>query len=87
MIRKITLVLLSLGFVLGGVAFVLNELNLATGSGDQDHIYAALFGGGLLGFIGVVLFIAGFRKREDDGDRYWAVGGSTLADDSEDYRD
>ncbi|WP_422032151.1 hypothetical protein [Roseovarius sp.] len=88
MIRKITLLLLSLGFVLGGVAFVLNELNLATGSSNQDHIYIALFGGGLLGFVGVVLFFAGVRKPDDDeGDRYWAVGGSTLAEDPEDYRD
>ena len=62
MIRKITLLLLSLGFVLGGVVFALNELNLATGSSNQDHIYIALFGGGLLGFVGVVLFFAGIRK-------------------------
>ncbi|KZY33306.1 hypothetical protein A3731_03455 [Roseovarius sp. HI0049] len=87
MIRKITLLLLSLGFVLGGVAFALNEMNLATGSGDQNHIYAALFGGGLLGFVGVVLFIAGFRKRDDEGEGYWAIGGSTLADDPDEYRD
>ncbi|MDM8166198.1 hypothetical protein [Roseovarius sp.] len=87
MIRKITLLLLSLGFVLGGVVFALNELNLATGSSNQDHIYIALFGGGLLGFVGVVLFFAGIRKPDDEADRYYAVGGSTLAEDPEDYRD
>lgn len=49
MIRKLILLLLSLGFIAGGIAFALTEMNLASSTADHNHIYAALFGGGLLG--------------------------------------
>ncbi|MEQ8895960.1 MAG: hypothetical protein RID23_02635 [Roseovarius sp.] len=89
MVRKITHLLLSLGFVLGGVAFALNEMNLATSSGDHDHIYAALFGGGLLGFVGVVLFFRAFRKPgpvepETPAAGLLAMGMTTVPDDGRD---
>ncbi|KRS17657.1 hypothetical protein [Roseovarius indicus] len=89
MIRKLILLLLSLGFIAGGIAFALTEMNLASSTADQNHIYAALFGGGLLGFAGVVLFILAFRKpkpAEPEGAAagILAMGMSTVPDDGGD---
>lgn len=93
MIRKLILLLLSLGFIAGGVAFALTEMNLASTTSDQNHIYAALFGGGLLGFVGVLLFILAFRKPKPTDPEaaaagVLAMGMTTLADDAgDDYSD
>lgn len=64
MIRKFVLLLLSLGFLVAGAVFTLGELNLAYRTGDHDHVYAAFFGGGLWGFVGLVLLIRLFTKRK-----------------------
>lgn len=66
MVRKLILLVLSLSFVAGGMYFAFGEMDLASRTTDQNHIYAALFGGGLLGFIGVVLFLLAFRKPKPD---------------------
>lgn len=64
MIRNFVLLLLSLGFLAAGAVYTLGELNLAASTGDHDHVYAAFFGGGLLGFVGLVLLILVFSKRK-----------------------
>jgi len=89
MIRKIILLLLSLGFFAAGAVFALGELNLAAKTGDQDHVYAALFGGGLFTFVGLMLLFLVFRKRkpanpEAAAATVWAVGMTTAMDDGGD---
>lgn len=64
MARRIILFLLSLVFFAGGGIFALSELDLATATGDHHHVYAALFGGGLLGLAGALLLLLTFRKRK-----------------------
>lgn len=93
MIRKLILLLLSLGFFAGALVFAAGQMNLATRTGDHDHVYAALFGGGCLGFVGLILMILVFKKRkpaepEAAAAAIWAVGMTTLADDAgDDYSD
>jgi len=81
MLRKIILLALSLGFLAGGAAFTLSEWNLAAATGEHDHIYAALFGGALLGFVGLMLLFRVFRKPGTDAPGAWAVGMTTLGKD------
>ena len=93
MIRKIILVLLALGFLAFGAIFAIGEMNVASKTGDTDHIYAALFGGGLFGLIGLILLIVSFKKRapsdpEAAAATVWAVGmGSAMGDDGFDDGD
>ena len=88
MFRKTILVLLALCFIGSAVVFALGEMNLADKTGDMDHVYAALFGGGLLGFVGILLLVLTFRKppKPDPasaGATVWAVGMATAMDDTD----
>ena len=62
MIRKVILVLLALGFMAFGAIFAIGEMNLASKTGGTEHIYAALFGGSLLGIVGLMLLAVSVRK-------------------------
>ena len=86
MIRRTILLLLSLGFFATGAVFAWGEFNLAAKTGDQDHVYAALFGGGLFSFAGVLLLLRLFKPRGSDS----AVASAGLAgviDDTDDFND
>lgn len=85
MAKRIILFLLSLVFLAGGAMFALSELNLATATGDHNHVYAALFGGGLLALAGILLMLLGVRKRKPGEPgaataSIWAVGMTTAFD-------
>ena len=92
MIRKIVLFVLALGFLGFGAAFTIGEMNISARTGDTDHFYAALFGGGLMGFVGIILMVLAFKKPgkpdpEAAAATVWAVGMTSMMDDGGDSGD
>lgn len=87
MIRKIVLTILALAFLGFGFVATWGEANIGTRTGDPNHFYAAIFIGGVMGFVGILLLVLAFRKpgKPDPsvtGSAVWAVGMTTMMDDT-----
>jgi hypothetical protein len=85
MVRKLALLILSLVFFAAALGTAASLYMEAVATGDHDDLYAAIFVGGMLGFVGLILLILVFRKPQDpdptaSGAAIWAVGMTTLGD-------
>ena len=92
MVRKLALLILSLVFFAAALCTASSLYMEAVTTGDHDDLYAAIFVGGMLGFVGALLLMLVFRKPQDPdrdaaGGAIWAAGMTTLGDSDVSGRD